>query len=162
LQSSHQCCSIDDIAHRLPHEEIALAIVLFTHMNTMNPRSRFGYDEIEQQELQITHPFSILASVELLVWVVEGSGRPLHNGGRLAERAQQLPTHPRLPAQSTRAYQGGSARACRHLQALLALHACQCHARQARPSPTKSPLPPMLSSCSWGCSKCSAPMADED
>jgi hypothetical protein len=92
-------------------------------MNMMNPRSGFGYDEIEQHELQITHPLPILTSVQLLVWVVEGSGRPLHNSGHLAERAQRLPTCPRLPTQSTRAYQGGSARACCHLQA----SACPAH-----------------------------------
>ena len=45
---------------------------------------------MDQQEMQITHPVTIPASVELLVWVVLGSRRPLYNRRHLAERAQRL------------------------------------------------------------------------
>ena len=89
--------------------------------------------------MKITHPVPIPASIELLVWVVLGSRRPLHNSRRPAERAQWL----RL-SHSTRTCRGRSARACRHLAPTSAcpfLSTTPARQRRARPQGPPSPLP---------------------
>jgi hypothetical protein len=74
-----------------------------------NPRS--GIEKGDQHEIRTTHPVPIPAGVERHVWVLFGSGDPLHNSRRLAERAQRL----RL-SHSARAGRRGFGRTCRHLQ----------------------------------------------
>ena len=115
LQAGHHCCNIHAIsyAHWLPHEETALCVALITPKNkilgwTLDPIWKCQNGPARNE---ITHLVTILASVELFVWVVLGSGRPLHNRHRPAERAQRLSL-----SRSTQTCRGWSARAYRHLQ----------------------------------------------
>ena len=89
--------------------------------------------------MKITHPVLIPASIELLVWVVLGSRRPLHNSRRPAERAQWL----RL-SHSTRTCRGRSARACRHLTS-----ASACPFLSMTPARQRHTCPPPPLPLSW-------------